>query len=78
MCGVLTFINETMKKFDYCDRDIKPEDNLKNDLGLDSLGILTIVDEIEEKFQISLESDDLADTPQTVAELVKLIESKSN
>jgi len=49
---------------------------LKDDLNLDSLGILTIADQVEEKFSIALEAEDLSITPETVNDLVVLIQSK--
>ena len=39
--------------------DITPESSFKDDLGADSLDLLTIVTEIEDALGISIEDDDL-------------------
>ncbi len=73
---VFSFINEFVHEHEYIDRDIKPDDQLKTDIGLDSLGVLTLADALEEEFEISIEFQDLTETPETVNDLVGLIQSK--
>ena len=73
---VFSFINEFVHEHEYIDRDIKLEDQLKTDIGLDSLGVLTLADALEEEFEISIEFQDLTETPETVKDLVGLIQSK--
>ena len=72
----LSFINSFIREQEYCDRDITGEDKLKADLGLDSLGVLTLADALEEEYEISIEFEDLTEAPETVNDLIKLIESK--
>ncbi len=76
MDKIVSFINEVVQKNGYLDREVTKEDKLKEDLGLDSLGILTIIDEIEEKFEVSLEPEELQKNPETVGDLAHIIEAK--
>lgn len=73
---VFSFINDFVHEHEYIERDITLQDQLKADIGLDSLGVLTLADALEEEFEISIEFQDLTETPNTVNELVGLIESK--
>jgi len=54
---------------------ISPEDHLQNDLGLDSMLMVTLLIEIEEKFSIELNESDMnpfdLNTVQDVIALVK-------
>ena len=56
------------------DEDIKEIDNLKNDLGYDSLEIVSLIFEIEEAFDITFDSSDLTfENMETVKDLINLI-----
>jgi acyl carrier protein len=57
------------------ERDIKPESRFIEDLGADSLDALNIVLRCEEEFEIDI-SDDEAEKIVTVADAVRLIETK--
>jgi acyl carrier protein len=76
MDNVISFISEVVKKNGYLDREVTKEDKLKEDIGLDSLGILTIIDEIEEKFEVSLDPEELQKNPETVGDLASIIAAK--
>jgi acyl carrier protein len=76
MDNVVSFISEVVNKNGYLDREVTKEDKLKEDIGLDSLGILTIIDEIEEKFEVSLEPEELQKNPETVGDLASIIAAK--
>jgi acyl carrier protein len=76
MDKIVSFISEVVKKNGYLDREVTKEDKLKEDIGLDSLGILTIIDEIEEKFEVSLEPEELQKNPETVGDLASIIAAK--
>ena len=73
---ILAFINEFIKENNDFDRDITENDNLKTDIGLDSLGVLTLADALEEEYEISIEFEDLTQAPQIVKDLVDLIAQK--
>lgn len=55
--------------------DILIEDNLQNDLGLDSITMVTLLLEIEEEFRITLDESDMNPFDlTTVADVVVLVE----
>lgn len=55
---------------------IKPESDIINDLGLDSLDIVELVMTLEEKWNIVADDDDIK-TLKTVADVVKYIEANA-
>ena len=56
-------------------KDIKPEDDLKEDLALDSLSMVTLLLEIEETFEVQLDESDMNPFDlNTVEDAVKLVE----
>lgn len=56
-------------------KDIKPEDDLKEDLALDSLSMVTLLLEIDETFEIELDESDMNPFDlNTVEDAVKLVE----
>ena len=56
------------------DEEIKEEYSLKNDLGYDSLEIVSLIFEIEETFNITFDSSDLTfENMETVYDLLNLI-----
>lgn len=58
----------------FCN-EITPELKLKEDLGLDSLNLVELMVEIEEKFDIEIEESDLDPAElQTVSRLYDLVE----
>lgn len=59
--------------------EVKPEAKLKKDLGMDSLDIVELTMELEKEFSISIADEEyrtLNDNESTVADVVKLVESK--
>lgn len=55
------------------DRAIVPTDHIQNDLGLDSLGVMEVVADIEDRFEVQIPQDVLA-TISTVDDVVKALE----
>ncbi len=55
--------------------DIKPEAELANDLGINSLELADLILLCEEKFGITIDDDDLH-TFITIADVVKYLEEK--
>jgi acyl carrier protein len=41
-------------------RDIKATDHIQNDLGLDSLGVMEVVADIEDRFEVNIPTDTLS------------------
>ena len=54
---------------------VKPESNVTDDLGADSLDAIELVAALEEKFEISI-ADDEAKQIGTVSAIVSLVEQK--
>lgn len=71
----LAITTEILKKHVEGDRTIRPNDHIQNDLGLDSLGVMELVADIEDRFAVTIPNDVLSDiaTVDDVAKaLVKL------
>ena len=56
-------------------RDVREEDDLVADLQLDSVGLLTLVVGLEDRFRIALKEEDAA-TVRTVRELAALVDQR--
>jgi len=70
---------EILGKHVDLDRAISPKDHIQNDLGLDSLGVMEVVADIEDRFEVQIPQDVLStiSTVEDVAKaLAKLSESK--
>lgn len=71
----LKVTTEILKKHVDEGRAIRPNDHIQNDLGLDSLGVMELVADIEDRFSVTIPNDVLSDlaTVEDVAKaLVKL------
>jgi acyl carrier protein len=53
-------------------REARPEDDLVTDLQLDSVGLLTLVVRLEDRFRVALREEDAA-AVRTVRELAALV-----
>ncbi|MCQ2797380.1 MAG: phosphopantetheine-binding protein [Bacilli bacterium] len=56
--------------------ELKPETNIKNDLGLNSIGFLYLVIGVEKEFCITMRNADL-DELQTLGQVVQYIEENA-
>lgn len=54
------------------DREARPEDDLVSDLQLDSVGLLTLVVGLEDRFRVALAEEDAAKV-RTVRDLAALV-----
>lgn len=54
------------------DREARPDDDLVSDLQLDSVGLLTLVVGLEDRFRVALAEDDAAKV-RTVRDLAALV-----
>jgi acyl carrier protein len=71
----LAITTEILKKHVEGERTIRPNDHIQNDLGLDSLGVMELVADVEDRFSVTIPNDVLTDisTVEDVAKaLVKL------
>jgi acyl carrier protein len=56
-------------------REVRGDDDLVADLQLDSVGLLTLVVGLEDKFRVALKEEDAA-TVRTVRDLVALVDQR--
>ena len=71
----LSITTEILKKHVDANRTIRPNDHIQNDLGLDSLGVMELIADVEDRFSVSIPNEVLGDiaTVEDVAKaLVKL------
>jgi acyl carrier protein len=71
----LAITTEILKKHVDAERTIRPNDHIQNDLGLDSLGVMELVADIEDRFAVTIPNDvltDLATVEDVAKALVKL------
>jgi len=54
-------------------RAITPKDHIQNDLGLDSLGVMEVVADIEDRFDVQIPQEMLS-TISTVDDMVKALQ----
>ena len=57
--------------------DIKPESELANDLGINSIGLADLIMLCEDKFGVTIEDEDLHKFV-TIADVVSYLEEKTN
>ena len=72
---LLAITTEILKKHVDSAKAIRPQDHIQNDLGLDSLGVMEVVADIEDRFEVTIPNDVLSQmaTVEDVAKaLVKL------
>jgi acyl carrier protein len=71
----LQITTDIIKKHVDAQHAIRPNDHIQNDLGLDSLAVMEVVADIEDRFNVSIPNDVLSNlsTVEDVAKaLVKL------
>ena len=66
---------EIIQEFCCFDDEVSLESELAYDLGLDSLDMVKITMELEERLDISLEDEEIANV-KTVSDLIELIATK--
>lgn len=67
-------VDEILKEKSFCE-NIKPEFRLNDDLGLDSLNMVELIVELEERFNIEIDESDLDPAElQTVNQIYSLVE----
>ena len=68
-----TLVNEILKEKSFCD-NITDELKLNEDLGLDSLNMVELMVELEERFDIEIDESDLDPAAlQTVEQIYALV-----
>ncbi len=76
----LTITTEILKKHVGADRAIRPNDHIQNDLGLDSLGVMELVADVEDRFSVSIPNDVLTSiaTVEDIAKALLKLQSKTD
>jgi len=73
---ITTIINRTIE----WPEEIKAEDNLRDDLEIDSLDVMLIIQEVEDEFEITIDREDITcmETVQNIVDkLVQKLDLKS-
>ena len=68
----LNITTEILKKHVDGERAIRPNDHIQNDLGLDSLGVMELVADVEDRFSVTIPNDMLSDI-STVDDIAKAL-----
>jgi acyl carrier protein len=71
----LQITTEILQKHVDAGRVIRPNDHIQNDLGLDSLGVMELVADVEDRFSVSIPNEvlnEIATVSDIAAALVKL------
>jgi acyl carrier protein len=75
MAEVLDEIRRVLREELALQREPRPEDDLVTDLQLDSVGLLTLVVGLEDRFRVVLTEEDAAGV-RTVSDLCALVERR--
>lgn len=75
----LKVTSEIIAKHVDLERPIKPEDHIQNDLGLDSLGVMEVVADIEDRFELQIPTETLSQfsTVEDVARALSQLSERS-
>jgi acyl carrier protein len=68
----LQITTEILQRHVDSGRVIQPNDHIQNDLGLDSLGVMELVADVEDRFSVSIPNDVLSGI-STVSDIVKAL-----
>ncbi|MFO0591957.1 MAG: acyl carrier protein [Polyangiaceae bacterium] len=72
---VRTEVHAILKTHAQSGVNVKDGSHIVGDLGIDSLGVMEVIADIEDKFQLSIPDDALRDV-DTVASVVRAIEGR--
>lgn len=75
----LSITTEILRKHVDANRTIRPNDHIQNDLGLDSLGVMELVADVEDRFSVSIPNELLGDiaTVEDIAKALMKLQSGS-
>jgi thiamine-phosphate pyrophosphorylase len=68
----LAITKELLRRHVEIDRDIRPNDHIQNDLGLDSLGVMELVADVETRFDVAIPSE-MFDSIATVDDVARAV-----
>ncbi len=69
---ILAITTQILQKHVDGDRAIRPNDHIQNDLGLDSLGVMEVVADVEDRFEVAIPNAVLTDIA-TVEDIAKAL-----
>jgi len=68
----LKITTEILQKHVDGDRAVRPNDHIQNDLGLDSLGVMELVADVEDRFSVTIPNEVLSDI-STVEDIARAL-----
>ena len=68
----LAITTEILRKHVEGERAIRPDDHIQNDLGLDSLGVMEVVADVEDRFAVAIPNATLTEIA-TVEDIAKAL-----
>ena len=68
----LAITTEILQKHVDAERTIRPNDHIQHDLGLDSLGVMEVVADVEDRFAVNIPND-MLDGLTTVEDIAKAL-----
>ena len=68
----LKITTEILQKHVDGDRTIRPNDHIQNDLGLDSLGVMELVADVEDRFSVTVPNEVLSSI-STVEDIARAV-----
>ncbi|HVJ89985.1 MAG TPA: phosphopantetheine-binding protein [Labilithrix sp.] len=68
----LEITTELVKKHVAGEKTIRPRDHIQNDLGLDSLGVMELVADVEDRFSVTIPNEMLPEIA-TVEDMAKAL-----
>lgn len=74
---ILKVTTELLQKHVDGSRTIRPGDHIQDDLGLDSLGVMELVADVEDRFSVNIPNDMLGDI-STVEDIAKALLTLKN
>lgn len=69
---ILQITTEILRKHVDSSRPIRPNDHIQSDLGLDSLGVMELVADVEDRFSVTIPNDVLNDI-STVEDITRAL-----
>ena len=69
---VFSIASDIFRKHVQIDRAIQPSDHIQNDLGLDSLGVMEVVADIEDRFNVEIPQE-MLERMSTVEDVAKAL-----
>lgn len=73
--NVMAELKTVLKHYAQSEVELTDKTELVGDLGIDSLGVMEVVADLESKFELAIEDEDLQ-AVQTVGDVVRALEAR--